>query len=40
MQGEERSVKDMDAFFQNLLDSLEIPGLSVAIINDSKIAYN
>lgn len=40
IHGIEKSTEDMDAFFQSLIDSLEIPGLSVAIINDSKIAYD
>lgn len=39
-KGEERTKKDIDIFFKSLMDSLNIPGMSVAIINDSKINYH
>lgn len=30
----------MDAFFESLIDSMNIPGMSVAIINDATVAYS
>ena len=38
-KGEERTIQEMDAFFKGLLDTLDMPGLSVIVINDSQIAY-
>jgi CubicO group peptidase (beta-lactamase class C family) len=34
------SFSDMDKFLQSQMDSLELPGLSIAIINDGKIVYH
>lgn len=39
-QGETRTAQQIDAFFDSLIDTLEIPGMSVAIINDAKIVYS
>src|SRR5664279_1592523 len=34
------SFSEMDKFLHSQMDSLGLPGLSIAIINDSKIIYN
>ena len=39
-QGTEKTIKEMNAFFESLSDTLRIPGMSVAIINDGKIVYH
>ena len=37
--GEGKTAQEMDDFFRGVIDSLDIPGLSVAVINDAKIVY-
>lgn len=39
VSGKEISVADMDKFLSAQMDSMGLPGLSIAIINDSKIIY-
>lgn len=39
-QGKEKKVQEIDAFFLGLMDSLRIPGMSVAIINRAEIVYH
>ena len=39
-KGSARSTPELDAFFNSLVDTLEIPGISVAIINQSEIVYH
>ena len=39
-KGEEKTVQAIDSFFLGLMDSLQIPGIAVAIINDSKVVYH
>lgn len=36
----EHTSAELDSFFQSLIDSMEIPGLAIAIVNDSKVAYH
>ncbi len=40
IKGNEILTADLDNFIQNQIDSLEVAGLSVAIIRDNKIVYN
>ena len=39
-KGSAKTVHELDAFFNSLLDTLKIPGISVAIINQSEIVYH
>jgi CubicO group peptidase (beta-lactamase class C family) len=36
----EVSTDSIDAFLESKMDSLNIPGLSIAVINDGKVVYN
>jgi CubicO group peptidase (beta-lactamase class C family) len=40
LSGKEITVTEMDEFIKAQMDSLEIPGMSIAIINDAKIVYH
>lgn len=40
IKGNQVSKSELDSFIQNQIDSLQVAGLSIAIIRDNKIAYN
>jgi len=40
VSGKKITTEAMDQFLKNQMDSLELPGLSIAIINDGKIVYH
>jgi len=40
ISGKELSIDSLDKFLIHTMDSLEIPGLSIAIINDNRIVYH
>jgi CubicO group peptidase (beta-lactamase class C family) len=40
LSGKEIAMEEMDKFLDSQMDSLGLPGLSIAIINDSKIIYH
>lgn len=40
LSGKEMTVAEMDEYLKAQMDSLELPGLSIAIINDAKIIYH
>jgi len=40
LSGKEITVAEMDEFIKAQMDSLGIPGMSIAIINDGKIVYH
>jgi CubicO group peptidase (beta-lactamase class C family) len=40
LSGKEISVDDMDRFLKNHMDSLNVKGISIAIINDAKVVYH
>lgn len=40
VNGETLEITTLNTHIEQLMDSLEMPGLSIAIINDSKLAYH
>ncbi|MGA9291734.1 MAG: hypothetical protein WBV81_04040, partial [Ignavibacteriaceae bacterium] len=40
LNGKEITIAEMDEFLKAQMDSLGIPGISIAIINDARIVYH
>ncbi|WP_185974311.1 serine hydrolase domain-containing protein [Litoribacter populi] len=40
LSGEPISTTDLDQFLKNQMETLKIPGLSIAVINDAEVVYN
>lgn len=40
LQGAETDAKTLDTYIEHLMDSIGMPGLSIAVINDNKLVYH